>query len=124
MDSSNTTGVDVSGWSWGGSFATVYTLLASRMYGTVIVYFILLIIPFVNFIAAIGFFIFGGLKGKEWITKNPMLFNDDQRIGAIKTTESVGFAFMILFAIGIVAFILFWGVLASIFMSAVSGGLR
>ena len=104
----------VQGWSWAWSFATTYTLIVSRKYGLLFLYWISLMIPFINFISYIWFFIFGWLKWKEWIYENITLTSEEQKVWAIKTMGSLWFVLMIIFVISILTSFLFFGVIMTI----------
>ena len=114
--STNTFPKEVSGWSWGGSFATAVTLAGSKNWVLLVIYLLLSIIPFVNFITWIVFFIVWWLQGKKWIWESKAFDNDQEKIGAIKFAESVGIFFAILFA----ALIVFWIVAGALIASSLN----
>ena len=112
----NTFPKEVSGWSWGGSFATTVTLAGSKNWVLLIIYLILSIIPFVNLINLIVFFIVWWLQGKKWIWESKAFDSDQEKIGAIKFAESVG----IFFAILLVIFIVLWIVAGAFIASSLN----
>lgn len=89
-------------------------LIAWRKWGLFVAYIILALIPFVNIISIIWFFIYGWLSWKQWILDNENLETEDQKIGAIKTME----LFWIITAIMIFVIILLFIVAGSIIMWA------
>jgi len=111
--STNTFPKEVSGWSWGGSFATTVTLAGSKNWVLLIVYLLLSFVPFVNIISWIVFFILWWLQGKKWIWESKAFDSDQEKIWAIKFAESVGILFAILF----VLLILLW-VVAGAFIAS------
>lgn len=99
-------------WSWSGSFLTTWTFIVAKNWWMLIVYLITFIIPFINFIAWIFWFIYGWLKWKEIIYKSPRFENHDQRIWAIKAMEAYGFVVFIL----MIAWIIFYAILWALFI--------
>lgn len=90
------------GWSWGGSFTTTFTFIVGKNWGLLILNFVLLFIPLINLISIIGFFIYGGLSGKQLVYDSNRFSNHDEKIGAIKSIEAVGFVIFIIWIVGIV----------------------
>ncbi len=80
------------------------TLIAARKIGLFIANFITMCIPFFNILAFIIWFIYGGLKGKEIIYNSDKFDNHDEKIGAIKALENIGFVFFIFFIITIMTY--------------------
>lgn len=104
------------GWSWAWSFANTITLIASWNYGLLVVKFILMLVPIINVLTLIWYFIFWWLKWKELIYNNPSFQNEDQKIWAIKALENVWFIFMILYLVLFVFFILFFWMITSLIL--------
>lgn len=107
-------------WSWWGSFGYLITFVAAGNWGLVVAAIILQLIPFINFLAIIGFFIYGWLNGKQMLYNAPRFSNHDEKIWAIKTMESIGKFFAILLLIAIVISLLFAGSMLAILSSFTS----
>ena len=91
-------------WSWAWSFATTVTFIWAWKLGLAILYIVLTIIPIVNIITIIWFFVYGWLKGKEIIYTADKYLNHDEKMWAIKTLESAWYFFFIMFMIIVAIF--------------------
>lgn len=58
--------------------------------GLLILGLITMIIPIINIIALVGFFIYGGLERKSMLYNSLRYTNHDQKVGTIKALEMVG----------------------------------
>lgn len=103
------------GWSWAGSFFTMGVFVASRRWLFFVCYMVTMAIPLVNMGALIIWMIYGGLRGKVILYDARNFINHDEKVGAIKALEMVGFVFFILMLVGIIASFLFSAAIAALF---------
>lgn len=104
-------------WSWDG-ILTSWTFIVTKNWWMLVLYFISFIIPFINLLAWIFWFVYWWLKWKDIIYKSPRFNNHDERVWAIKTMEWFGFVTFILILIWVIFYITIWDLFIWTFLSA------
>ena len=108
------------GWSWGGFMFEPILIIATKKY-VYLLFFLLYLIPLINFIAIIGIKIFFGLKGREIVMQSPAFSNSDEARGFMKGLDHAGF---ISFIFTVVMFALSFLFLGALFSGLLSGGME
>lgn len=76
-------------WSWGAFMLDVPFLIAIKKY-TLLLWYLLAFIPFVNFLFFIGFKIYIGTKGRALAAESDQFANEDERNGFMKAFDHAG----------------------------------
>lgn len=96
----------IRGWSWWTSIGLPIIYLWNKQYWAFVLYCILNVIPFVNFVAIIVYFIYGWLKGKELIFNSEKFETEEEKIWIIKFFENFWKSSMIFISIFAVFFLI------------------
>jgi hypothetical protein len=91
------------GWSWGAFIMGPMFIIAVRKY-TLLLLYLLMFIPIVNFLAQFGIMIYLGLKGRELAAASPTFSSREQYIGFMKAIDHAGW---IMFLIALAMLLVF-----------------
>jgi hypothetical protein len=92
---------NISGWSWGAFMFGPAYLIAVKKY-MYLLWYLLMLLPIINFIAMIGLPIYWGLKGTELAKDSTMFKNEDERSGFLRAINHAGFISFLIAIAGIV----------------------
>ena len=101
--------VPQAGWSWGGFMANAVLLIGAKCY-KYLWWYLFAIIPFVNIVFFIVFYVYTGVKGHEIAARGTQFANQSEYDGFIRGIDHAGkvlfWVFIIFMALWIVFFAL------------------
>lgn len=80
---------NVKGWSWGAFMMDPAFIIAIKNY-KFLFFYILYLIPVLNFFAIIGIKVYLGLNGRSMASKSPQFVNESEFIGYMKGVDHAG----------------------------------
>ncbi len=112
---------NIKGWSWGAFMFTPVFIIGTKRY-IYLLWYLLLIIPFLGPLLMFGFQIYLGLNAKKLLEGNKMFDNEDEKVGFVKGINHDGFVSFIIAIVLILVGLLFFGAILAAMFSMFSGG--
>lgn len=109
-------------WSWGAFMFDPVFLIATRKYAWLLLY-VLMFVPILNFVAAIGIKVFLGLKGHSFAAESTSFENEEQRKGFMTAFDHAGLIIFCITVAVILIGLLFSAAFAGSFFGALMHGM-